>query len=84
MSKSKKAMFLQEWKEQVGNNMEQFHEGTALMVRKHQSQTPHTTPPDLHSPPPLPPPFSVPPHLSPPPLHPLPLAPPLSLPQSPT
>ena len=39
MSKSKKAMFLQEWKEQVGNNMEHFHEGAALMVRKHQSQS---------------------------------------------
>ena len=49
MSKSKKAMFLQEWKEQVGTNMEHFHEGTALMVRKHQSQLTHT-----HYPPPPP------------------------------
>ena len=38
MSKSKKAVFLHEWKEQVGTNMEHFHEGAALMVRKHQSQ----------------------------------------------
>ena len=43
MSKSKKAMFLQEWKEQVGTNMEHFHEGAALMVRKHQSQTQHSS-----------------------------------------
>ena len=51
MSKSKKAVFLHEWKEQVGTNMEHFHEGAALMVRKHQSQSRHRTRPPSLAPP---------------------------------